>query len=140
MNEIWYEGEYISGEYKPDTNYYFITSIRSPENDQEAKEKSVEKWTAIVQFHTEHPEVDGQLNGSTFPDTCGFCNLYHHLDWLEPIASACEDCPIKKKTSIPYCQLTPFDDYYEDGLTSADYLDYSEQELQFVLDVEVTDE
>jgi len=66
-----------------------FTSKDKPTTYEEAKEKSITKWSLILNGYSPDDDIE----------TCGFCNLYIDLD--------CEGCPIAE-AGHQYCEDTPF--------------------------------
>jgi hypothetical protein len=79
--------------YYPGMKLVFIGE--EPNNDHEAIDISIEKWTLLAQ-----QEVPTNDMGDK---TCGLCMLH--------IIKDCEGCPIFEKTGQAYCQGTPYFDY-----------------------------
>ena len=89
-----------------------FTSKGKPTTYEEAKEKSIAKWSLILKGYSPDDDIE----------TCGFCNLYIDLD--------CEGCPISEATGCKYCEETPFTSW-----VISKSLEDAQKELSFITEV-----
>lgn len=106
---------------------------KTPENELEALEISIQKWRAIVKYYQDEKNKDIFLYCGGV-DTCGLCILYHHRKNKSPVDISCKSCPIYKQTGYIYCLGTPASIYTGDK-AYADIKEIAKKELDFLLEI-----